>query len=430
MIKRSLVWFTTDLRLTDNETLVKAIDQSEEIIPFYCLDERLFTTNELGMKRMGNFRLQFLLETLADLDHQLRQKGAGLLFCIGQPELVIPAIVKEWGIQKVFAKKEVASEEKNLQALIEKKIWEEKCVFETFSTSTLFHAVDLPFGIRDIPEVFTTFRKRVEKETSVRKSFAAPEVIISPTLPELKLPDMKELGYETPVLDERAVLPFKGGETTGKSRVHHYLFGSKAISSYKQTRNGLIGADYSSKFSPWLALGCLSPKWIYWQIKTYESTIEANDSTYWLIFELLWRDYFRFMMKKHGDKFFMRNGFNGNNSFESNNDLSLFEKWKNGRTGNDFIDANMNELSLTGFMSNRGRQNVASYLIDELKLDWRMGAEYFEELLIDYDVSSNWGNWAYLAGVGNDPRGKRIFNSEKQASEYDPKENYRKRWLK
>jgi deoxyribodipyrimidine photo-lyase len=430
MIKRSIVWFTTDLRLTDNETLVKAIEQSEEIIPVYCLDERFFQTNEFDLRRMGNFRLQFLFEALSDLDNQLRKKGSGLLFCIGQPEVLIPAIVKEWGVQKVFTKKEVASEEKNLQAIIEKKIWEEKCLFETFSTSTLYHAVDLPFGIRDIPEVFTNFRKRVEKDSSVRKSFSVPEIIYSPTIEPLKLPDSIEFGYEPTMFDERSVLAFKGGETAGKERVHYYLFESKAISTYKTTRNGLIGADYSSKFSPWLTLGCISPKWIYWQIQTYESTYGGNESTYWLIFELLWRDYFRFMMKKHGDKFFMRHGFNGNTTTESHTDETLFKKWIKGETGNDFIDANMKELLLTGFMSNRGRQNVASYLIDELKLDWRMGASYFEQQLIDYDVSSNWGNWAYLAGVGNDPRGKRIFNSDKQAAEYDPKGKYRNLWLK
>jgi deoxyribodipyrimidine photo-lyase len=106
-----------------------------------------------------------------------------------------------------------------------------------------------------------------------------------------------------------------------------------------------------------------------------------------------------------------------------------FEKWKNGNTGIDFVDANMIELKLTGFMSNRGRQNVASYLCHNLKLDWRYGAAYFEEQLIDYDVCSNWGNWMYVAGVGNDPRENRVFNMEKQAAMYDHDQSYRNLWL-
>jgi len=104
------------------------------------------------------------------------------------------------------------------------------------------------------------------------------------------------------------------------------------------------------------------------------------------------------------------------------------DRWINGKTGVDFVDANMNELRLTGFMSNRGRQNVASYLCNDLQLDWRYGAAYFEQELIDYDVASNWGNWAYLAGVGNDPRGNRYFDIAKQARQYDAGGEYRRLW--
>lgn len=191
----------------------------------------------------------------------------------------------------------------------------------------------------------------------------------------------------------------------------------------------MIGADYSSKFSPWLALGCLSPRYIYQQVKVYEAEYGSNDSTYWLIFELIWRDYFRFVMKKHGRKVFFLDGFNGAIASGRERNTELLQRWINGETGDAFVDANMRELKYTGFMSNRGRQNVASYLIDQMQIDWRLGASYFEEQLIDYDVASNWGNWSYIAGVGNDPRGKRVFNTEKQAKDYDPEGDYRTLWL-
>ena len=135
------------------------------------------------------------------------------------------------------------------------------------------------------------------------------------------------------------------------------------------------------------------------------------------------------MMKKHNQEFFLQFGIKGENSHLHHHQSVAFEKWKNGETGNRFIDANMLELKLTGFMSNRGRQNVASYLHHDLQSDWRYGAAYFEEQLIDYNVCSNWGNWAYLAGVGNDPRGNRKFDTEKQAKEYDGNEVYRNYWL-
>jgi deoxyribodipyrimidine photo-lyase len=191
----------------------------------------------------------------------------------------------------------------------------------------------------------------------------------------------------------------------------------------------MMGADYSSKFSAWLALGCLSPREIYVELKKYEEQFGANESTYWLIFELLWRDYFRFMMKKHRHQFFLQTGIKSDELIVNSHNEELLYKWINSQTGNDFIDSNMLELKLTGYMSNRGRQNVASYLCNDLKLDWRYAAAYFEQQLIDYDVCSNWGNWAYLAGVGNDPRGKRYFNIEKQANEYDSKKTYRNLWL-
>ena len=191
----------------------------------------------------------------------------------------------------------------------------------------------------------------------------------------------------------------------------------------------MIGADYSSKFSAWLAMGCISPRFIYQELKKYEHQFGANESTYWLVFELLWRDYFRFIMKKYNAKLFLHSGIKTNEiQINETNSLNL-EAWINGTTGIDFVDANMIELKLTGFMSNRGRQNVASYFCHNLKLDWRFGAAYFEQQLIDYDVSSNWCNWAYIAGVGNNPRGVSVFNIEKQANDYDKNKLYRNLWL-
>lgn len=237
------------------------------------------------------------------------------------------------------------------------------------------------------------------------------------------------LGIKETTIDKRACLVFKGGEEEALKRLQHYFFETKSLSEYKETRNQLIGANYSSKFSAWLAMGCISARYIYYMVKSYEDTFGANKSTYWLIFELLWRDYFRFMMKKHQHHFFLQAGIRNSNDKLNKHHAGWFEKWKNGNTEIDFVDANMLELKLTGFMSNRGRQNVASYLCHNMKLDWRYGAAYFEEQLIDYDVCSNWGNWMYVAGVGNDPRENRVFNMDKQAAMYDHDQSYRNLWL-
>ena len=428
-MKTSIVWFKTDLRLHDNETLVRAIEQSDEIIPVYCFDETHFKTTEFGFNKTGDFRTQFLLESLADLDKSLRDLGSGLIIVRGKPEYELFKLAQKYKIQKVFSKKEVAFEEKQTQELVEKELWKTHCQLETFSTSTLYHAQDLPFALKDIPDVFTNFRKQIEKESTIREVFLKPSTIKSPHIDALILPRLEQLGLEPITKDCRAAINFKGGETEGYIRLNNYLFETQAILTYKETRNGMIGENYSTKFSAWLAIGCLSPREIYYELKKYEAQFSSNESTYWLEFELLWRDYFRFMMKKYSNKFFQQAGIQAKTDNLHKHNYETLLTWIKGKTGNDFIDANMLELKLTGFMSNRGRQNVASYLCNNLKLDWRYGAAYFEQQLIDYDVCSNWGNWAYLAGVGNDPRGNRVFNIEKQANDYDPKKTYRNLWL-
>jgi deoxyribodipyrimidine photo-lyase len=428
-MKRAIVWFKTDLRLHDNETLIKAIAKSDEIIPVYCFDDDQFQVTEYGFQKTGSFRAQFLVEAVADLDKNLRELGSGLLVVRGKPEIEIPKIVQQYKAYKVFAKREVTYEENQTEDLVESELFKLRCEFETLSTSTLYHAEDLPFSIKDIPDVFTNFRKKTEKDAKIRSVFDKPSEIKSPEIPLLNLPALSDLGLDRIAIDSRAVLPFKGGETSGIERLNHYFFESRSISNYKETRNGLVGADYSSKFSAWLALGCLSPREIYFELKKYEKQYEANESTYWLVFELLWRDYFRFMMKKYNLKFFQQNGIQNKIPVVNKYNSQLLQSWIDGTTGVDFVDSNMIELKLTGFMSNRGRQIVASYLCNDLKLDWRYGAAYFEQQLIDYDVCSNWGNWAYLAGVGNDPRGNRYFDIEKQAQDYDKKKEYRNLWL-
>ena len=428
-MKTAIVWFKTDLRLYDNEALVKAIAQGEKVLPVYCFDDADFVTTRYGFKKTGNYRAQFLLESLQDLDANLRKIGSGLMILRGKPEEEIPKIVAEYKALKVFAKREVAYEEKETETLVQTALFKLRCELETFSSSTLYHAEDLPFAIKDIPDVFTNFRKKTELDATVRAVFDGPLAITSPDIPEMILPTLQELGLEFSEIDSRAAIQFKGGETAAMQRLNHYFFETKNLSVYKETRNGMVGEGYSSKFSAWLAMGCISPRTIYKEIRAYEKENGANDSTYWLIFELLWRDFFRFTFKKYQTKFFLYAGIKGEKENSESLSNKLFSQWENGATPSDFINANMIELKQTGFMSNRGRQNVASYFCNELNMDWRLGAAYFESQLIDYDVCSNWGNWAYLAGVGNDPRKHRYFNIQKQANDYDKDRSFRDLWL-
>ena len=421
-MSRSIYWFRNDLRIDDNEGLLKAGIESEEVIPTYILDRSWLEGEHFGIERMGFFRMKFLLESLQDLKKQLQSIGSDLHFRIGNPIEELDDLRKSYNCEKVFAQKASSYEETNLEKAISARV---PC--ELIWGETLYHLSDLSFHLNNLPDVFTQFRKEVEKKSEVRKEREAPLFMKSPTGIGNKVPSMNDLGFENIQPDERTVLHFKGGSKAGKERLQYYLWDNELISNYKQTRNGLIGGDYSSKFSPWLAHGCLSPRHIYWQIKKFERYVKKNSSTYWLVFELIWRDYFHFVGLKYGHKIYRRSGISGREKIAWGSD-KLFDLWKDGKTKEPFVDANMREMNNTGFMSNRGRQNAASYLMHTMKIDWRLGAAYFEKMLIDYDPCSNYGNWIYIAGVGNDPRGGREFNIRKQVETYDPNGDYQKLW--
>jgi deoxyribodipyrimidine photo-lyase len=424
-----IVWFKNDLRVRDNAVLYAALQCNEPIIPLYCISNSQFSITQFGFRKTGIFRAQFLLDSLTELDSQLRNLGSGLLVKQGLPEQVLADVVAEYGATKVFTASEAGFEEMQLISQSKDILKSLNCDLYTIDNYALLHIDDYPNLLKNTPDIFTDFRHIVEKRWVVRNEYPIPNQIKGLEIPELKLPNIAELGFDTMAIDERSVLKFRGGESEGLKRLEYYFEETGLVSSYKQTRNQMIGGDYSSKFSPWLAMGCLSARTICHELKAYKQVHGSNESTYWLVFELLWRDYFRLMMIKYPRAFFLKKGLNRFSMSLPTHKKEVFEDWMNGNTGNDFIDANMIELKKTGFMSNRGRQNVASFLCHHLQSDWQYGAAYFEEMLIDYDVSSNWCNWAYLAGVGNDPIKNRVFNPDKQAQQYDGDRKYRNLWL-
>ncbi|MDP5172678.1 MAG: DASH family cryptochrome [Bacteroidia bacterium] len=428
-MKTAILWYRNDLRLHDHEALTQALAKADEVLPVYCIDPRLFGKTEGGLPKTGAFRAQFLLQSLENLRKRLQSKGSNLLILTGKPEDELPALAHQVGVSWIFAHQEATDEEIRVENGVERALFRSGITLELIWGSTLYHKDDLPMPLQSLPDMFTQFRKQVEKFVEIRPTFPTPDHIPTAAITSWgKIPQLTELGLTKPTTDPRGVMTFEGGEEAGIERLQTYFWENNALKEYKETRNGLLGADYSSKFSAWLALGCLSPRYIYEQVKKYEDLRVANDSTYWLIFELIWRDYFRFVALKFGNSLFHPGGIKGERH-RGKLDRDLFEKWKQGLTGVPFVDANMRELLLTGFMSNRGRQNVASYLVKDLGLDWRLGAEWFESQLLDYDPCSNWGNWNYVAGVGNDPRENRYFHVVSQSRRYDVKGTYLRTWL-
>lgn len=422
-----LVWFRNNLRIHDNSSLQKAIENHNFVIGIYCFDQYSFSVNSFGFKKTEKFRAQFLIETVADLKQNLTKKNISLLTYFDKPEVSIPKVCKKYNITRIYTQKEWTKEELETNNAIKNILTNSVSIIEDYN-QFLYHPNTVSKNFKNIPNVFTAFRKKLEKYVSI-----LPEIEISTLSKEnlienpTKIPTLKELGFNSFEISKKTAFPFKGGETAALERLNYYLFESKKVGFYKKTRNGLVGKDYSTKLSPWLANGSLSAKTVYWQVKKYEQEFGENQSTYWIVFELIWRDYFKYISLKYKNEIFKIGGIL-QRDYHWNSDQEIIQKWIDGKTKDDFVNANMIELKETGWMSNRGRQNVASYFAKELLQDWRIGAAYFEAMLLDYDVHSNYGNWMYVAGVGNDPRDRK-FNTQLQAERYDTNSKFRKLWL-
>jgi deoxyribodipyrimidine photo-lyase len=429
MTKKAIIWLKTDLRLHDNETLIKALESNNQLILVYCFDERHYKDQSLGFRKTGYFKTKFILESLNDLHLSLVSIGAGLTIAYGKTEEEIGKLAKAFDVINVYSQKEIAPEEVALEKLVAKELNNIDCLLHCFHTGSLYADEDLPFSIIETPDQFTNYRLKAEKSALVKPSFPIAHFPTPVFLTEFKLPTFEDLGISIQLEDSRTAFPFTGGEQQALARLHSYFFESRHIANYKETRNEMIGTEFSTKFSAWLAIGCISPRYIYEKVKEYEATFGANESTYWITFELLWRDYFRLMIQKYSVKFFQKTGIKKTAVLTQPYNEKAFMLWIDGQTPAELVNAAMKELRLTGYISNRARQVVASYLCNDLTVDWRYGAAYFEAQLIDYDVCSNWANWAYVAGVGNDPRGNRYFNIDKQAEIYDPEGKYRRLWL-
>ncbi len=423
----NLIWFRNNLRVQDNNSLFKACKKSGKVIGVYCLDPRQFETNKHGFKLTEKFRAKFLLETLRELKNNLTALNIPLFIFHEFPENAIPKLVSEYSISNIFLQKEWTPDESEILQNVKKEI--PNCTFTETYDQFLFHPDDIPYLSFDkIPEIFTEFRKKCEKEAKIRSCVQIATKSKENFIETSKfIPSLEDLGLEDFTTDKNSAFPFRGGENQALKRMENYFFETENLSQYKKTRNGLIGENYSSKLSAWLANGSISARTIYWEIKNYETEICKNEDTYWLMFELIWRDYFKYVSLKHGEKIFKLNGIL-DKEYEWKTNEKAFREWKNGNTREPFVNANMIELLKTGFMSNRGRQNVASFWAKELEQDWRIGASYFESILIDYDVHSNYGNWIYNSGVGNDPRDRK-FNIKRQAEMYDGNGEFQKIWL-
>jgi deoxyribodipyrimidine photo-lyase len=407
-----LYYFQRDLRIHDQPLLYKAMKQGP-VIGLFVFETSDLTYHSKGFLKRGLFQRKFIYDSLVELKDSLKTLNIPLMVKIGHIKDEIESLMSTTPITHIYYETLLGSEEeKRYEAIKSLNI-----PITSSSFKTLYQEHELPFQVENLPFIFTEFKQKIEKFSTIRPmtNGLTPQNPLNINL-DTSLVSELDLGIKD------TKLPFEAGEAAGLKRLHYYLFHSKKVNGYKLTRNGMYHHDDSTKFSPYLAWGNLSPVMIMQELKRFETLHGSNISTYWVYFELLWRDFFHFTHLRYGHQVFYPNGLKGHSKHQTNE--VFFSKWMLGDTGYPLVDANMKELLQTGFISNRGRQNVASFFVHDLKLHHLIGMDYFESQLIDFDLSSNTLNWLYVSGLGNDPRAFRKFNVTLQGKRYDDNGTY------
>lgn len=456
----AIVWFRRNLRLEDNRSLFEAAKSSSAIVPLFVFDPKEYgNTRVFGLPRKSLRSATYLLESVQSLEEHLRLRGTRLVVRREAPEDAIRAIAAASSATDLYFPAEAGTEEAEAVARVTAAVPHLRVHCDSASAPLLAPS-SLPFSEKDrpFPSTFTTFRKAVEgsrKRPTWEQPLPSPALI--PPLPDSvnnmgeRIPAPQELVAEpsgfaaglppdvlgTPAPPSQAdAWIAKGGIDQAKAALENFVSGGSDARAlkYKKTRNGMLGTAYGSRMSLPLSVGSISARQVASAIEELERRQGASQDTYWMLFELLWRDFFYYLSSETGNAIFLLNGSQGEPPLTRSGphpwrkNAKLFAAWAGGNTGEPLVDAAMRELRATGFTGNRARQIVASYLTKDAGLDWRLGAEWFESRLCDHDPASNYGNWQYVAGVGADPREDRYFNLAKQANNYDADGTFRKFW--
>ena len=404
-----IVIFRNNLRIQDNYPLYNALNTNDNpnqnIICIYPLE--ILEGQNFGFKSCGDFRREFIYESINELKQIFEEKNISF-YCVKNIEETLFTLDKNWNLE-IFYEKEVGVQE----MIFEEKLEEYPC--KSYFAQTLVEAFEI-----DITKSFSNFRNKVEKALKNGKMAIKTPLKVEIKRVSKKL-EVQIKNEELELLNKELIL--KGGENSGIKRIDYYF--SNFLHAYYDTRSLVDGFDNSSKLSVFLASGCVSPRTIYLKLKEYEEKTKESKSSYWIFFELLWRDFFHLVMLQSKNKLFLKTGLLENESYNFKTQSKEMSDFFKANTGVDIIDAGIIELVQTGWISNRLRQLLSSYFVKNLGLDFRYGAAFFQEYLLDYNCASNYGNWAYQAGVGNDKK-YRVFDPVKQSSFYKGKDYVRK----
>jgi len=400
MEKITLFWFRRDLRLKDNTGLFQSLLREKNVLPFFIFDRIIL--DKLDEK--SDPRVEFIHSQVSELKAQLEQKGSSLLVRYGKPQEVFSDLLKEFDLQSVYTNRDYEPYAKERDSLVKRLLDEQGVRFLTFKDQVIFESAEILNGSGEFYKVFTPFSKIWLAKFSQAEvlEFPSPDwgnLFRSPPLPAVSL---QEIGFERSVI-----------------RIPPNIMDEQLIGSYDQVRN-FPATKGTTRLGIHLRFGTIS-------IRRLAKAAAMLNATF--LKELIWREFYMMILdlnprvvdqafKPSYDRIVWRN------------DINEFEAWCTGMTGYPLVDAGMRELNQTGFMHNRVRMVVASFLSKHLLIDWRWGEAYFAAKLLDYELASNNGGWQWAAGTGTDAQPYfRIFNPEAQMLKFDRDLKYIKRWI-
>jgi deoxyribodipyrimidine photo-lyase len=410
------MWFRRDLRVNDLPALTAAV-AAGKTVPCFVFDERLLT----GYRFVSPARVSFMLGCLSELRGSLRNLGADLFIRIGLPEVVLPELAKETGATSVHWTEDASPWANRRDQRVSAALVADGFVAHPHPGSYIVADPGEIVSGKGTPyTVYSPFFK-AWKEVPRRPLEDPPSQVRCPNgLDPGTMPTMEELGFDQGT--DTGLTSFEPGETAAREATHAYL--NEGLTAYADTRNSPTGG--SSRLSPYIRWGCLSPLEL-------ETKLGLRDGRGPAVFrkELAWREFYASVLLNFPEVMSTEFQERYRGTLDWHEDAELLDAWKLGRTGYPLVDAGMRELLEDGWMHNRVRMVVASFLTKDLHIDWREGERWFMERLIDGDVASNNGGWQWVTSVGTDPAPyfQRMFNPMTQQERFDPEGEYVRRWI-
>lgn len=397
-----IVLFSRDLRVHDQPALAAACERARRVIPLFVADP------SVPAGRRGGF----LAECLADLRESLRERGGELVVRRGDPIAETMRLARETGAGAVHVSMDVSTLARRRQRRLAEECERARTAFQLFPGLTIVPPDALrPSGGGDHYRVFTPYWRAWAGQPR-REVLKAPGVV--------RVPDgVRAGGLPEPGCEPHEL--FRGGETVGRRRMRQWL--KHCVADYADGHDDMAG-NRTSRLSPYLRFGCVSPLELEALAREAGGAGEGGGGAEEFVRQLCWRDFFyqvtRAFPRVNRDDYRPR-------GHEWRDDGHAAQAWKEGMTGIPIVDAGMRQLLTEGWMHNRARLIVGSFLVRRLGVDWRVGADHFFDLLLDGDIANNYGNWQWVAGTGNDTRPNRPVNHIRQAKRYDPEGEYVRR---